>query len=338
MVIYYIGAFPPVYGGVTIKNQNLYEALEQKLDLRKIDMNRIKRGDVREMLRLAWAMLTGKQYVIGLAGQKNRRVFTKLMYTFKRKAMRRSVMLVMAGVVDDMIQAGPDFLKMINTYRRMYLEFPGMARKLSEAGVTNAAVYPNGRPRPDQFHAISVGQGALQCVFFSLIQPEKGVDRILKTAEKLPGIEFHFYGRIVPEYREVFEKVVDTLPNVRYHGLFAGDSEAVYRELNQYDVLLLPTRCKTEGLPGILIEAKIAGLPSVVSGINYLGEIVKDGSEGVILAEDTAECVVSTLRKLDADREKLNSMKHASRESAEQYYIDVCAASVIKDLERGGSK
>lgn len=334
MAIYYIGAFPPAYGGVTIKNQNLYEALEQKLDLRKIDMNRIKRGDVRELLRFAWAMVMGKQYVIGLAGQKNRRDFTKLMYTFKRSAMERSVMLVMAGVVDDIIQAGPDFLKMIGTYRRIFLEFPGMARKLSDAGVANAAVYPNGRPRPEHFPPVKAGQGTLRCVFFSLIQPEKGVDRILEAAGQLPNMQFHFYGRIVPEYRETFEKTVDSFPNVNYHGLFTGDSDAVYRELNGYDVLLLPTRCRTEGLPGILIEAKIAGLPSVISDLNYFRDIVEDGVDGIILAEDSAECLASALKKLDGDREKLLFMKQASRASAQRYYIDVCAASVMKDLER----
>lgn len=334
MAIYYIGAFPPVYGGVTIKNQNLYEALDSQLDLRRIDMNRIKRGDVREMLRFGWAMLTGKQYIIGLAGQKNRRDFTKLLYALKRKAMGRSVMLVMGGVVEDILQAGPEYVKKLGTFRRVYLEYPGMAGKLTAEGLRNAAVYPNGRPRPDHLPPITQRHGALRCVFFSLIQPEKGVDRILEAAGKLPEIEFHFYGRIVPEYREAFEEAVEAIPNVHYHGLFAGDSDAVYRELNQYDVLLLPTRCKTEGLPGILIEAKIAGLTSVISGINYTGETVTNGIDGIVLPEDTPECLVSALQTIDGDREKLLSMKQASRASAEQYYIDVCAAAVVKDLKR----
>lgn len=42
MKIYYIGSFPPIYGGVTIKNKNLYEALEGKLELRRIDVNRMR--------------------------------------------------------------------------------------------------------------------------------------------------------------------------------------------------------------------------------------------------------------------------------------------------------
>ena len=335
MAIYYIGAFPPAYGGVTIKNQNLYEALDRKLELRKVDMNRVKRGDFREMLRLSWAILTGRQFIIGLAGQRNRRVVTKLMYACKRKAMRRSVMLVMSGIVEDIIQAGPDYMKKLSTYRRVYLEFPGMARKLEAAGVTNAAVYPNGRPRPGQMQSVKMSNDALRCVFFSLIQPEKGVDRILEAARNLPDLEFHFYGRVVPEYQEEFDKAIASLSNVHYHGLFTGDSEAVYRELNGYDVLLLPTRCKTEGLPGILIEAKIAGVASVISDINYNREIVEDGVDGLILPEDSVECLIDALKKLDGDREALLRMKQASQTTAEQYYIDVCAAAVMKDLERG---
>lgn len=335
MKIYYIGSFPPVYGGVTIKNKNLYEALEGKFDLRKIDMNRIKRGNIPELLRFGWAMLTGRQYIIGLAGQKNRRRFTKLMYRFKRKAMGRSVLLVMGGVVEDVIQAGPDFMAMYSTYRRVFLEFPGMARKLTEAGVTNAAVYPNGRPRPDTYQPITAGTDTLQSVFFSQIEPDKGVDRILQAARELPEVQFHFYGRIVPAYQDAFTREIKELNNVRYHGVFTGNSGAVYKELNQYDVLLLPTRCKTEGLPGILIEAKIAGIPCVISDINYNREIVNDGIDGIILKEDTAGCLTQAIRMLDSDRNLLLRMKRSSRESAEHYYIDSCAAEVIQVLERG---
>lgn len=335
MAIYYIGSFPPVYGGVTIKNKNLYEALIKKLDIRKIDMNRIKRGDVREMLRFGWAMLVGKQYIIGLAGQKNRRQCTELMYRFKRKAMGRSVLLVMSGIVEDVIQAGPAFMAKMSSYRRVCVEFHGMAHKLTAAGVTNAAVYPNGRPRPEVFQPVMGGTGPLQCVFFSQIEPEKGVDRILEASVQLPDMMFHFYGRIIPEYRDAFLRETEVRSNVCYHGVFAGDSEAVYAELSQYDVLLLPTRCKTEGLPGILVEAKVAGIPAIISDINYNREIVDDGVDGFVLPEDSAGCLVSALHTLDSDREELLRMKRASRASAEGYYIDMCAKGIIDDLVRG---
>lgn len=338
MKIYYIGSFPPTYGGVTIKNKNLYEALVGELDLQRIDMNQIKRGNIKEILRFGWAMLTGRQYIIGLAGQKNRCQFTKLMYRFKRKAMKCSVMLVMSGIVEDIIQAGPEYMAMFSTYRRVYVELPGMAQKLSEAGVTNSSVYPNGRPRPQKLEPINICDGPLRCVFFSQIEPDKGVDRILEVADLLPDVQFDFYGRIVSEYDSEFQTAISGMDNVRYHGVFTGNSEAVYKELNQYDVLLLPTRCITEGLPGILIEAKIAGIPSVVSAISHNREIVSNGMDGIVLEEDTAKCLAVALHMLDGDKELLLRMKYAAREVAGSYYIDVCAKEILDDLLRGERK
>ena len=193
-VTYYIGPFPPAYGGVTIKNKNLYHELSNAIDVRKIDLNRVKQGSPRELLRFAWAMLTGKQYVIGVSSFKNRRTVTKFLYQFKRNAMRRSVLVVMGGVIDDVIAEGADFIRMFNTYRRIFVELPGMLEKLKVADVRNVAIYPNGRPRPDVLPRLTTGNKPLKSVFFSIIQPEKGVDLILEAAQKLPHMQFHFYG------------------------------------------------------------------------------------------------------------------------------------------------
>lgn len=333
-MIYYIGSFPPEFGGVTIKNKNLYETLEKEIPLKKVDLNLVKRGNIREMLRLLWALRPGNQYLLGVAGQKNRRNFTKLMYRFKRKAMGRSVMFVMAGVVSDMIEAGPEYLKMASCYRKIYVELSAMARALEAAGLSNVSIYPNGRPEPENLPPVAKHEGPLRCVFFSRIQPEKGVDRILEAAKRLPGVEFHFYGEFEPAYEQRFREEIAARPNTEYHGVFRGDSDAVYRELSGYDLLLLPTRCKTEGLPGILIEAKIAGIPSVVTDLNSLGEIVTDSVDGIVLKVDSADCLTAALEALDADRENLQRMKHESRISARRYYIESYIPGILRGLEK----
>ena len=335
MAIYYIGSFPPVYGGVTIKNKYLYDALSQELDIRKIDMNRVKRGSIREVLRLVWALLTGKQFVIGLAGQKNRRMFTKFFHALKRKAMSRSVLMVMGGSVDDMVAAGPDFLRKANCYRRIFVELPAMEQKLTAAGLTNAAIYPNGRPRPQTSVSFVPADEALRCVFFSIIRPEKGVDLILEAAKQLPQMQFHFYGEIQPSYADAFRTGMEGKPNLFYHGVFTGSSEDVYQELGQYDLLLLPTRWKGEGLPGILVEAKIAGVPAIVSDHNYNREIVAHETDGIVLEETSAETLCAALTLFDRNREQLRNMKQASRHSAERYLIDVCVREVLRALQGG---
>lgn len=334
MKIYYIGSFPPIYGGVTVKNENLYHELSKRLSVQKIDMNRIKRGNVKEMLRFIWAVLAGKQYIIGLAGQKNRQLITKFLYCFRRKAMSRSILLVMGGVVDDVIHAGADFIRKFNVYRKTYVELPGMLKTLEKVGVGNAAIYPNGRPRPKELPSLNVGVKPLKCVFFSIIQPEKGVDLIFEAAQMLPQIQFHFFGEVRKDYKQDFFAAIQSTENAVYHGVFTGDANAVYQELSQYDVMLLPTRWKTEGLPGVLIESKIAGLPAVVSDHNFNKEIVSHNYDGIVVQEVTAEKLAFVLKELDKDRVKLYNMRLASRASAEQYYLDACVTKVIQELER----
>lgn len=222
---------------------------------------------------------------------------------------------------------------MASGFGRIYVELPAMARALENAGMKNVSVYPNGRPKPEKLPAVSANEGPLRCVYFSRIQPEKGVDRILEAARKLPGMEFHFYGEFEPSYEQQFRTEIAQLPNAGYHGVFRGDSDAVYRELSKYDLLLLPTRCKTEGLPGILIEAKIAGLPALVTDLNSLGEIVTDGTDGIVLREDSARCLISALDALDTDRTRLLRMKHGSRNAAQNYYIESYIPAIMRDLE-----
>ena len=47
------------------------------------------------------------------------------------------------------------------------------------------------------------------------------------------------------------------------------------------DVLVLPSR--TEGMPGVLIEAGMRALPVVATDVGYVRDVVVDGETGVIV-------------------------------------------------------
>lgn len=51
----------------------------------------------------------------------------------------------------------------------------------------------------------------------------------------------------------------------------------VYEELNNYDIMLLPTRWEGEGVSGALIESKMAGITAIVSDWHVNSETVRDG-------------------------------------------------------------
>lgn len=178
-----------------------------------------------------------------------------------------------------------------------------------KAGINNVEIFPNCRRKPKSEMRAQGERKKLRCVFFSNIQPEKGADIILEVAKGLHNIEFFFYGPIESKFDGVFKRTVSELENVHYMGIFKGSDEEKYKELRKYDVLLLPTRWKNEGVPGILVEAKIAGLAEIVSNQNYNSELVSDGCDGIVMNKTTAESLSTAILSLDENPMLLKSMQ-----------------------------
>ena len=333
MSIVYMGAFPPGYGGVTIKNQNLYTALEKEIPIKKVDFNRVKRKDIKEAGRLVFHLLNPRnRFVVGVSGKITRKRFTQVLYYLNRKAMRNSIIMIMGGTASHDMSVDPEYRKCAMGYKKIYVETQSMKAEMDAAGFENVDIYPNGRFRAQKAVELKTADKKLRCVFFSQVQPEKGADLVLEAARMLPHVDFSFYGNIVDDYKDIFMSRVNAQQNVSYHGVFKGSIDAVYGELSKYDVLLFPTKWDIEGVPGILVEGKIAGLAEIVSNKSYNAELVQDGVEGVVIAENTGNCLAAAIQQLAEDRDFLNSMKKGSRESSERYYIENYIESIADNL------
>ena len=336
MSIYYLGAFPIEGGGVTIKNRDLFYALSSKgLKLKKIDFNKITRHkNAWELLRFVLAFLNPRnKFVIGIStGKCTRRTFSRLFYIFNKRAMSKSIILIMGGTDAYMIAMDENYRKWMGRYKMVYVETSGMLDELRSAGMANCALYPNGRFKPEEKIAVKENAGKLRCVFFSYIRPEKGADIVLNAAARLNNVDFAFYGSVYGAYKEDFENNNSRIPNAVYKGNFKGTPEQVYRELGNYDILILPTRYKTEGVPGILVEAKIAGITSIVSNESHNAEIVLDGKDGIVLKNNDEDELVKTISELDTDRVKLLRLKKDSFKSANNFYIENYIDGIVETI------
>ena len=511
MKVIYIGGFPPPYGGVTTKNNYLYIALREKIEIRKIDFNSIKRGNLIEAIKLMVALVGRKNnFVVGVAGKKTRKMLCKLLYYINRKAMGRSVIFLMGGTAANDIANDRKYQKYISHFRRIYAETHGMIETLKSVGFSNADYYPNCRrkPRKEEMNAeettqmkcaffsskireqyaeivldaaarlperlfsfygsvdekyrskfisiikrlpntsyygsfygntneayhelaqfdsllfplgfnfeetsglsidsanttiICIANGNLytsetekteeyvynattidelvtwlsnlqnnpeglakqwknllkttnhcivdkyinqmikqeigeQCnrqyqlntVFFARVCLDKGIDIVLDTAKMLPEIAFHIYGPIAEDSFDIVYEAVHNLKNVFYHGVFRDKDEALYNELSKYDTVLLPTRWASEGVPGILAESKIAGIPAVVSNVCYNAEIIHNELDGIILQDNSKASLANALRILSSNAELLEKLKQKAKEDAKSYFVE----SFIEDITK----
>lgn len=172
------------------------------------------------------------------------------------------------------------------------------------------------------------GEYGRRFVFISHIREEKGVDVLLEAAEALPpGYTVDLYGSIQDERYAAsgyFEG-----KRARYRG--ALKTEEVLPTLARYDVLVLPTHWKTEGYPGIIIEAMSLGIPTISTPIGGIPELITDGRNGLIIQPHDAEALRQAMLSIDAERyERMAAAAHKRFDEA--YNSDVVNAQVYHDM------
>ena len=172
-------------------------------------------------------------------------------------------------------------------------------------------------------------------MFFSLVAVDKGARLVLDAAGILSNSEFHFYGRVEPTFEQEFAERVEGLVNVSYHGVFDSVKGDVLAELNQYDLHVLPTMCPNEGVPGVIVETKLAAVPTVASARGYNAELIEDGVDGVLTHEDSAREIAGIIGSLAEEPARVDFMKAAALESAERFYVDRYLSWIVSDMPEG---
>lgn len=333
-MLYYVGRFPPPYGGVTVKNDLLFNELNHRMNIKKIDTNQLKIKNIKQCYDFGKILLNNKnRFIIGLS-KKWRLIITAFLYYLNPTALRDSLLIVMGGQFAQEVTESHYKQKWFSCYRRLYVETEGMIKKLKSVGFENVDLLPNCRPMPKEIVKINRNSERLQCVFFSMIYPEKGVDIILDAAKNLNSVDFNFWGELNEDYKERFLNSIEKLENCKYHGVFRSNGEGTYRLLNQYDVLLFPTLLKSEGVPGVLVEAKIAALPAIVNDIAYNAELVTNDVDGVVINKINSSLLAKEISCLDHDRIKLNRYKIMALESSKKFIIDYYIDSIIEELNK----
>lgn len=162
--------------------------------------------------------------------------------------------------------------------------------------------------------------GPLRLIFAGRVHGQKGV-------LDLPGIDASLRARGVdvtwtvagggPDEGRLRELWAEAESSVRFVGALTN-RETIER-LADHDVFVLPTRA--EGFPVALLEAMGAGLVPVVSDIaSGVPEVVTDGLQGFRRPIGDIEGFAAAIAALAADRERLEIMSGAARQTIEHRF------------------
>lgn len=314
-IINYIGSFPPPYGGVTIKNELLLKHLKNDFDVKRF------KGKNRFLMAL-WitkCVFSKSPLIIGVSSKKKKSLFiTRILYIFNKKLMSRSLYFMMGGTESSRISNNKKELKMYSFYKRIFVEMDEMKQMMISAGLSNVSIYPNCRERAEFEKKEHNGFKAL---FFSQISYMKGADILLEVAKTNKKIQFVFYGEIDESFKNEFFTALEELQNVTYMGVYKGSGSALYDLLSSYDVLIFPTRWKSEGIPGVLVEAKLSGLPAIVSDVSFNSKLINDMVDGIVLKKNDYVHLESALIQLVNNRFFLSTLGKNAKLSSDKYVV-----------------
>lgn len=209
----------------------------------------------------------------------------------------------------------------------------------AEVGLYNTYRLYNFKPTDYKADVTQPHEGKVKFVFLSRLTELKGIFHILESVRILnaegleDGFEVDFYGRIDEDVKERFTQEIASIPNANHKGFLDLRNDSNYDVLASYDAMLFPTMHPTEGFPGVIADAAIAGLPVIAANWNYAKELVEDCKCGFVFPVGDNRALTDSMRYAMNNRDELQKMRKNSIARSDLYRTNhVLTPELINDL------
>lgn len=329
LVVGYFGYVSNQLDGQTIKTRNIYELLKSKEEECNYRVSyfdtqsfQTKKTNIIKMYHQVFKY----DLLIYIGAHSNLKYLFPVHYLITRIIQIDLHYIVVGGWLAEFLENKPIHRFMLKRIRGIYPQTKLLTEQLQEKySFSNVVQLHNFRmEEPSSSDVISINKCSdkIKIVFMARIHPMKGVDVLFQLADhlnKLPHQKYclDIYGPMFEEYRSVFENKIKRYSNIRYHGaLLPGE---INKTLREYDLMLFPTKYFTEGFPGSILDAYMAGLPVIATRWKYAEEFIDDGNSGVITEFDIPEDFIEkTINCIDRP-EYLDQLKIGARKQSKKF-------------------
>jgi glycosyltransferase involved in cell wall biosynthesis len=215
-----------------------------------------------------------------------------------------ATMLVMHRTLGTWRNAVDKYIALTEFGRRKLVEGGLPADKIA---VKSNFAYPDPGP--------GTGKGGY-AVYVGRLSVEKGVKTLLEAWRHLGGLlplKLVGDGPMAAAVREAAAE------NGSIQWLGSMPLEAVYQQIGEATILVLPSQCY-ETFARVIIEAFAKGTPVVVSKLGSMAEIVEDAQTGLHFKPGDPQDLAAKVRSLVADPLKLQCMRRAARRKFDQNF------------------
>ncbi|WP_417608030.1 glycosyltransferase family 4 protein [Owenweeksia hongkongensis] len=340
LVLGYFGYETNQLDGQTVKTRNIFSLLKEyieNIDLYFFDTQVFQSSKLN--LILMFRKIYKVDTLVYIPAHNNLRFFFPFIYILCRIKNIDIIYVVVGGWLSDFIKDKWILKTFLKRIKVILPQTEALTHNLRQMyGYENVCTLHNFRItdfKPTT--PVKRTEPIIRLVFMARVCKMKGIETILELAKKLEKqwgdkseVIIDFFGTIKSDEEDFFFQKLTETSTANYRGILQPNE--IHDRLSEYDVLLLPTRYFTEGLPGSILDAYIAGIPVVVSEWKYAREFVDDGESGLI-AEwgNEMDFINKTMDLMDND-ELLLKLKFGAHKKSLQYSAQKAATILTEYL------
>lgn len=308
-IIGHFGGKKEYCDGQTVKTITVYNALQKTglITIDKVDTYYFFKNPFLFLLQFIMSLLRDKQYIV-LLSSRGRKVLFPILY-FMCKCRKDIYHYGIGGRLAREITDNNKWKRYVNSFRYNWMESKELVNKLHELGISNAIYLPN-------FKELNILQekelnlqysAPYKLCTFSRVMDEKGIRDAIEAVHNINHdqakqiVTLDIYGPGDDKYLTELEEELKQKKDCRYCGVIPAQKSV--EVLKNYYALLFPTHWRHEGIPGTIIDALSAGLPTIARRWQYCDEILTNKVNGYTYdfdhPEELRNCILYAITHVD---------------------------------------
>jgi len=246
---------------------------------------------------------------------------------FLKKFYKFSLYYVVIGAwLPDLLKNKKRLRKHVKSLDGLFVETNTLKEQLYLYDIKQTYVFPNFKQIKivNENELIMNHTIPFRLCFFSRVTPQKGIIELINTIMQInielgkPTFLLDIYGPIDKDFEKDFIKMIEDFPSeINYCGIVDPyDSVTV---LKNYFLQVFPTKYKTEGFPGSILDSYCAGVPVLVSRWNSWNDIVEEGKTGLSYDFDNTLDLKNKLIYISKNPNRIIDMKTNCIEEAKKF-------------------
>ena len=301
--------------GQTARTRTVTQSIEEKYknyNIKKFDTGNM---NLHKIISLIFSIIHSKRIVI-MPAQRSLKYIVFLINILN--ASSKTVYVAIGGWLYDFCLNDKKIIKKLSRLKSILVQIESLRENLYYIGLKNVIVFPNYRKIENKNFEKIKSKSEIRLVFYSRVREDKGILIAINAIDQLKiPVQLDIFGPIDKSFKSIFDEIVKEKKFVNYCGVLNGPE--IISTLSKYNYMLFPTYYEGEGFPGAVLESMIAGTPVIASNWKYNAEIIHNGKNGIILEENTSECLAKTLKKILDDKKLGESMMKYCIQEAKKY-------------------